>query len=121
MIDFDDHMDDACGTESNASDNEMVNNLTSFKYGAAANTDGRDKNLNVADSDVDSDAGSVSNRFSLGLQQMHSGCYQSDSENESDASNFLGRRNRGKEDPLDDIDDISEHSSDDIESSDDDI
>lgn len=79
-------MDEACGTESNASDNEMVNNLTSFKYGAAANTttDVKEKNLNVPDSDVDSDAGSVSNRFSLGLQHMHSGCYQSDSEYESD-------------------------------------
>jgi hypothetical protein len=60
VLDDDEHFDDVV-TESNETDNEMMNNLQSFKY--KDNTGEK----NVIDSDVDSDAGSTSHRFSLGL------------------------------------------------------
>ncbi len=60
MLDDDEHFDDVV-TESNETDNEMMNNLQSFKY--KDNTGEK----NVIDSVVDSDAGSTSHRFSLGL------------------------------------------------------
>lgn len=76
-----------------------MNQLQSFKY--------REPQI---DSDVDSDAGSTSHRFSLG-QTMHPRD-NSDSETESD----VFQRKRGKEEDDIGIDDISEHSSDEIDS-----
>lgn len=62
------------------------------------------------DSDVDSDAGSTSHRFSLG-QNMHP---RDNSDSETDGELF--QRKKGKEDDDIGIDDISEHSSDEIDS-----
>ena len=54
-MDDDDHFDDIV-TEGTETDNEVMNNLQSFKY--------RDT-TQVNDSDVESDAGSTSHRFGL--------------------------------------------------------
>ena len=50
----DEHLDDIV-SESNETDNELINNLASFKQGLTVNP--------MVDSDVDSDHGSASHRF----------------------------------------------------------
>jgi len=68
-------------TEGTETDNEIMNNLQSFKY--------RD-NAVVNDSDVDSDAGSTSHRFSLGLTPMVN--YQQNSDSETEDNYRHGKR-----------------------------
>jgi hypothetical protein len=77
--------------------------------------------MNALDSDADSDAGSTSYRFSLGIQQVPNNYGNSDSENEGDTF-FNKKVGRGK-DEVDDIgiNDISEHSSDEIDSDSDEV
>lgn len=60
-------------TEGTETDNEMMNNLQSFKY--------RDNTV-VNDSDVESDAGSASHRF--GLTPLLSATYQQNSDSETE-------------------------------------
>lgn len=110
-LDEDEHFDDQV-TESNETDNELMNNLQSFKY--------KESNINALDSDAESDAGSTSYRFSLGLQQVQNIYGNSDSENESDT--FFNKK-VGRKDEIDDIgiNDISEHSSDEIDSDSDEV
>lgn len=105
-MDDDEHFDDVV-TEGTETDNEMINNLQSFKY--------RDITV-VNDSDVDSDAGSTSHRFGITPVQTTSNHLQNNSDSETE-DNYQYRKKIKLED-LDDIgiDDISEHSSDDIDS-----
>lgn len=74
----------------------------------------------MGDSDVDSDAGSQSHRFGLQTYGALVGQYQSDSETD-DGSQFNQPRPRAYKvftQDDDGIDDISEHSSDDVSDSD---
>jgi hypothetical protein len=106
-LDDDDHFDDVV-TEGTETDNEVINNLQSFKYRDTAQ---------VNDSDVDSDAGSTSHRF--GLTPMLQSNYQQNNNSDSENEETYQYRKKNKPEDIDDmgmIDDISEHSSDDIDS-----
>ena len=79
-LDDDEHFDDGI-TDSEHTDNEMQNNLLSFKH-----KDTTGANNLLLDSDADSDAGNSSYRFSLNnIQGIDRGNNQnSDSETETD-------------------------------------